>query len=310
MNMRVQDYETKKRPLLGSSDNGLVLLVAANAVLFIILIFLRMVYSITVDGAATAEAAFQQEILYWFTLPANLQALASKPWTLFTCMFTTYSVSMFVSNMLWLWCFGYILQDLSGNRKLVPLYLYGGLAGSIFFVLGANGLNTLQLAGGPIMMGGGAAIMAIAIGTTLLAPNYRIFPMIGSGIPLWVLTVVFVLVNYAGIAPQNIAIPIAHIGGGLMGVLYVWQLRKGNNWGSWMFTFTAWVNDLFNPEKKLAPVQKDTLFYKTDKQPYVKRPNITQQRLDDILDKINQHGYEHLTEEEKIFLKKASKEDL
>jgi hypothetical protein len=32
--------------------------------------------------------------------------------------------------------------------------------------------------------------------------------------------------------------------------------------------------------------------------------------VDEILDKINQKGYSHLTEEEKELLKRASKEDL
>jgi membrane associated rhomboid family serine protease len=308
--MHVRDYETRRRPLLGASDNGLVLLVAANAVFFIILIFMRMVYSITSDNATIAETDFQRQILHWFELPSNLSELATKPWTLLTSMFTTYSVVMFIGNMLWLWSFGYILQDLSGNRKLVPVYLYGGLVGSILFVVSANVLPHLHAGGYPIMLGGNAAIVAIAVATTTLAPNYRLFPMIYGGIPLWILTVVFILIDYTSIARENGALCIAHLGGGLMGVLYVLQLRKGKDWGSWMFSFVSWLNDLFNPEKKLIPVQKDTLFYKADKEPYVKKPNITQQRLDDILDKINQHGYEKLTEEEKLFLKKASKEDL
>jgi hypothetical protein len=37
---------------------------------------------------------------------------------------------------------------------------------------------------------------------------------------------------------------------------------------------------------------------------------MTQQRIDDILDKINQKGFQSLTEEEKTLLDKASKEDL
>lgn len=308
--MHVRDYETRRRPLLGASDNGLVLLVAANAVFFIILIFMRMVYSITSDNAFAAETDFQRQILHWFLLPSNLSELSTKPWTLLTSMFTTYSVVRFISNMLWLWSFGYILQDLSGNRKLVPVYLYGGLAGSILFVVSANVLPHLHTGGYPIMVGGNAAIVAIAVATTTLAPNYRLFPMLYGGIPLWILTVVFILIDYTSIARENGAVCMAHLGGGLIGVLYVLQLRKGKDWGSWMFSFVSWLNDLFNPEKKLVPVQKDTLFYKADKEPYVKKPNITQQRLDDILDKINQHGYEKLTDEEKIFLKKASKEDL
>jgi len=52
------------------------------------------------------------------------------------------------------------------------------------------------------------------------------------------------------------------------------------------------------------------MFYKKTRQPYKKTPNITQQRIDEILDKINQKGYRFLTDEEKELLKRASEEDL
>lgn len=86
-------------------------------------------------------------------------------------------------------------------------------------------------------------------------------------------------------------------------------MQKGNDLGAWVYNFTAWLNDLFNPEKKHQQ-NKQTVFYKADKQPFEKKPNLTQQKLDAILDKINQEGYEMLTPEEKAFLKRASSEEL
>ena len=50
-------------------------------------------------------------------------------------MFTDQQLFRFISNMFWLWSFGYILQDLTGNRKLVPVYLYGGIGGAIIYVM-------------------------------------------------------------------------------------------------------------------------------------------------------------------------------
>jgi hypothetical protein len=44
-------------------------------------------------------------------------------------------------------------------------------------------------------------------------------------------------------------------------------------------------------------------------QPYKKIPNITQKRIDEILDKINQQGYRFLTSEEKEILKRAAEEE-
>jgi hypothetical protein len=45
-------------------------------------------------------------------------------------------------------------------------------------------------------------------------------------------------------------------------------------------------------------------------QPFKKANIITQQRIDEILDKISQKGYHSLTEDEKEMLKRASQEDL
>ena len=161
------------------------------------------------------------------------------------------------------------------------------------------------------MLGGSAAVMAVAVATTTLAPEYRIFPLINGGIPLWVLTLIFVAIDYATIASASGGMAVAHLAGGAIGFLYIKQLGKGNDMGSWMISFWNWCDNLFNPEKKVAAISpKDKIYYKTEKPPYSKTPNITQQKLDAILDKINQEGYDRLTVEEKSFLKKASKEEL
>jgi hypothetical protein len=69
--------------------------------------------------------------------------------------------------------------------------------------------------------------------------------------------------------------------------------------------------NLFNPYKKPSKEKiKETVFYNTGKRkPYEKTTHITQQRVDEILDKISQKGYHFLTEEEKAILKKAAEDD-
>ena len=79
---------------------------------------------------------------------------------------------------------------------------------------------------------------------------------------------------------------ISHAAGAVSGFLFVIFLRMGYNGGRWMNAFFDWVNDL------------------------TKTPNLTQQRIDIILDKINEHGYNSLTEEEKELLKRAGEEDI
>ncbi|HPH22953.1 MAG TPA: rhomboid family intramembrane serine protease [Chitinophagaceae bacterium] len=300
-----------KRPLLGDTDNNLVIVIALNAFLFVILNFLRLFFAVSYDTQVIAEEQFQKQILHWFVLHANTSSFWHKPWTVLLYMFTNYSTWMLLSNVLWIWAFGYILQDLSGNRKLLPLYLYGGFFGALVYLLSANTLPYLQttVTNGGFMIGGGAAVMAIAVATTTLAPDYRIFPLIGGGIPLWVLTVIFVAIDFGSMAGTTGSTAFAHLAGALVGFLYIKQLNKGKDLGSWMYQLTEWVNNLFNPEKKYKS-SKQQHFYKVEKQPFEIKPNLTQQKLDAILDKINQKGYDLLTADEKDFLKRASKEEL
>jgi hypothetical protein len=78
-----------------------------------------------------------------------------------------------------------------------------------------------------------------------------------------------------------------------------------------MNNFFDWVENLFNPDKKSKnKPAKEEFFYKVkDAQPYKKTANVTQKRVDEILDKINQKGFHFLTEEEKDILKRAANGD-
>ena len=69
--------------------------------------------------------------------------------------------------MLWLWCFGYIMQNLTGNQKIIPIFIYGGLAGAVAFILAYNFVPSLQ-AQLPYASASGlhAGVMAVAIATT------------------------------------------------------------------------------------------------------------------------------------------------
>jgi len=97
----------------------------------------------------------------------------------------------------------------------------------------------------------------------------------------------------------------------LTGFLFIYSCQRGYDWSEWMNNFFDWVTNLFNPDKpKKGKNIKHELFYKSTTKPYRKTPNITEQRVNEILDKINQKGYNSLTDEEKDLLKRASQENL
>lgn len=295
--------------MLGQDGNSLILLLAIITIVFCIFKFIYVVFHL----GGLNVSAYRPLVFDWFALPADPEKIMYRPWTILTYMFMHDRVFHLLGNLLWLWAFGYILQDLAGNRKLIPIFLYGGFAGALVFVLSYNIFPRL-VEEMPVttLEGASAGVMAVAIATTALAPDYRIFPMINGGIPLWVLTIIFVIIDFASIPGTNGGGHIAHLAGAAMGFIIVMRLRKGSDWTNWINTFFDWVQNLFNPEKKSwkKTAKKDLYYNARGTQPFKKIPNITQRRVDEILDKINQQGYRFLTEEEKDILKRAAEEDL
>ncbi len=286
----------RKVPLLGQDTNALIFLIGANALIFLIMMFTHLTYTLAYDSQG-GDVFFQKQIVHWFVVSPDFKSDLVKPWSFLIYMFTHLSVMGIIGSILWLWAFGYILQDLAGNRKVIPIYLYGGWAGALFYLLAVNFIPSLSH-GAILLMGASPAVMAIVIATTTLAPSYRIYPLMGGGIPLWVLTAVYVAFSL-GAASSNSAILLADIGGGLMGYLFIQQLQKGNDWSSWMYKFIEMIENIFNPDKK-APSRKYMKVVKSADEAY-----INQKRLDTILDKINEHGIDSLTPEEKSFLDNA-----
>ncbi len=300
--------EKSSKILLGQGNNSLVMLFAINTLAFAILMFIYVIYQMS----DLNRAAFYSNIFNWFILPADISKLSSRPWTILTHMFVHDDVWVELPAMFWLWVFGYVFQDLTGNKRLIPVYIYGGLVGAVVYVAAYNLVPRLQ-PGLPAaaFFGPHAALMAVAIATTTVKPDYRFFPMINGGIPLWIVTIAFVIVDILSINTADPAKYLAHIAGAAIGFIFVYQLRKGRDWSVWMNDLFDWFNNLFNPNKRArAKNIKDEFFYKVHgAHPYKRIPNVTQKRIDEILDKINTEGYHLLTDEEKDILRRASSED-
>ncbi|MEO6684027.1 MAG: rhomboid family intramembrane serine protease [Ginsengibacter sp.] len=297
-----------KRMTIGDDNNAMMALIGINAMIFISLGMIEIIYYMS----SSTNVAFHYQIMRYFILPAKLQSLVLVPWTVLSYMFVHSGVIYMMVTMLWLWAFGSIFQSVAENSKTIPLYIYGGLGGAVVFV--AINYISPSLRDGIAytnMFGANASIMALAVGATTLAPNYRLFRALNGGIPLWILTIIYVIINVAG-SGGTTAHHLAHLGGGLIGYLFIISYKKGYDWSLWMNDLYVWFINLFNPEKNGKPELnvKEKMFYNTgSRKPFDKKPVITEQRIDQILDKINQTGFDHLTEEEKAILKKAKETD-
>lgn len=304
-------YRRQYRFSFGEGSSDLITLIAINLVMFVGFAFVKLIYFFN-HGSKEGLSLFNTKVLPWFTLSSDVNIIISRPWTIFTHMFMHEGILHIFANMLWLWGFGFLLSGIAGSRKVIPVFIYGGLAGAIAFVLAFNFIPALS----PEVhvasaLGASAGVMAVALAATMLAPGYRIFPMLSGGIPIWVLTMIYVIIDLATIPLSNPGGHIAHLAGAFTGFLFIFFYRRGYDWSDWMNNFFDWVGNLFNPDRpRKGRVIKEELFYHSSSSPYKKTSNVTQQRIDEILDKINQNGYGSLTSEEKELLKQASKEEL
>lgn len=283
---------TRNNILLGSDKNALVALIAINLVVFV---FFSMMYMIFGNDAQTHQSDYA-DLLSQFALPAS--GFWYKPWTLLTYFVSQQGILTLLSNMIWLGSFGYLLQTLVGNKYVIPSYVYGGLVGGTVFII----THLIAGKGGGTILSPTLAILAVSATTIAVAPNYRVFTQLNGGIPIWILFVIFLLVDTLGLLYQNKLMLPAHAAAAGIGYAYGKSINTGNNWGEWMQWLYNQLVGNYNT-KKTALANKQ--FYKNKIVPFDRKTTVNQLNVDKILDKINSQGIDSLTTEEKNVLSKA-----
>ena len=132
--MGYRDYKQNSSSTLWNTANPMVMLIILNALVFILLNFLKSIYTFS----SLTEASFYQDIYHLFAMPADPSTFLKRPWTLLTMQFSEVKLFVAISNLFWLWTFAYLVQDLVGSDKLIPLYLYSGTVSAIVFFATAN----------------------------------------------------------------------------------------------------------------------------------------------------------------------------
>jgi membrane associated rhomboid family serine protease len=317
--MQVAEKERMPRLSLGEERNMVTQLLLLNTTIFILLFFIKIIYQMEtkdVPGQAfnPALAAFERDILVNTRFPADPMLLLTKPWTLLTAMFAHTGFWDIFSNMVWLFCFGTLLQNISGFRLIVPLYIFGSLCGMAFYMAGMNLVPALRpsVAGSGIM-GAGAGVMAIAIGLTTLAPRNRVFPLLmRGGIPVWVLTLVFTALHVTAIVSEGsyASTGLFLLGGAFMGFMFIAQYKKGRNWGTPVNKVIFGAGHIFHPKEQKEILKEEYLEPEKPSAtvPFLKVGSVPEHKVNELLDKINAEGIQSLTPEEKETLLRASKE--
>ena len=96
----------------------------------------------------------------------------------------------------------------------------------------------------------------------------------------------------------------AHLGGALLGYLYIKQLRAGKDLGAWFNLIINFFTKSNTPNLKVVHKQQRTR--KSNKEHITYQYD--EQKVNAILDKISNAGYSSLSDAEKAYLMKASKD--
>ncbi len=281
----------------GFQQNSVLKLVMISGVGYVAVLFIAVCFQ------AFAYYKFPQAVQLiepYIGLPV-VSSFWSSFWTLFTYGWSHYGFWEWVSNMVWLYVFGSVVQMLLGHRQIIPMFFYGLVMGGIFYLL-IQLVPGVVVPPGKYILGAHAGVTAFAVAALTLSPRYRLYLSETFSIPLPIMATVFGILM---LLRTNMQLPYIAmvVGGGLMGFLYVKMLKNGLKPGDWWYNLSDSVNRMFTPS---ANANRNKYREQVWKDMRANRNVTEEQRVDELLDKINRKGYDSLTKEEREFLMRAS----
>ncbi len=255
------------------------------------------------------------------------------PWQLLTYQYLHGGFGHLFFNMLALWMFGMELENIWGTRRFAVYYTLCGISAGLVHMAITPLLGDLL---GPTI-GASGSVMGVLLAFGLIFPDRPVmmFPIFFP-IPARI----FVLL-YAGLdlvlgvsnASDGVA-HFAHLGGALGGFLllkfggplWAWLDEKAGEPGRSSFSHQGDVQDVeyrdvdrgpqirydYRQDVEPEPVSEPPSRFSESEQTLTKfvvdGKRVTQEQIDEILDKISQAGYHSLTEHEKNILFQVSKQ--
>ncbi|MBY8962678.1 rhomboid family intramembrane serine protease [Flavobacterium sp. D11R37] len=240
-----------------------------------------------------------------FSVSSNPADLLWKPWSLITYAFLHAGFFHLLFNMMVLYFSGRIFLTFFTQKQMFGLYILSAIFAALIFILSYNTIPLLQQFNGK-MVGASAAIMAILVATAVYAPYYQVRLFLFGTVKLWHIAAVLLVLDLINVSVENHGGHVAHLAGALFGFIFVRSLQNGTDLSRGVSGIIEFFQNLFKPKKKTNfKVHRNP--QAQAKRPTGKPKDITQQQIDDILDKISKSGYDSLTKEEKEFLFKVGK---
>jgi membrane associated rhomboid family serine protease len=293
------------------TGNAVVKLILINVIVYVLILVLRTVFHYALSSQV------YDIVMSQVRLPASLSSFAYKPWTLFTNFFAHEGFFHILFNMLFLYWFGRIVEEYIGGRRVIALYVWGGISGGSVFLIMYNIAPYLQTGlSGATLIGASGGIFAIIVGLATLLPDYTIFLLFLGAVRIKYIAAFYILLSVAELVGSNPGGNLAHLAGALVGFGFIRSLKNGVDWGEPIYTFLDFVNALFTPRPNLPKMPRrertpaPTIANKNNARIESSTTDSVpdQDEVDSILDKISKSGYESLSREEKQKLYKASQQ--
>ncbi|AMR27063.1 rhomboid family intramembrane serine protease [Hymenobacter psoromatis] len=291
------------REVFSRRDNALNQLLIINGIVFAIL---AVLYAISF---LTQTFGWYSLIMRQIALPVDWATVIRHPWTVLTYAFVHQNPFHILFNMLNLYWFGQIIREYLGDRRLVSLYILGALAGAAFVLLAFNLLPIPH--GYPEVIGASGAVTAIIVGAATLLPDYTFMLFIIGAVKIKWIAVAVVLISLATVG-GNPGGEITHLGGALLGFIFIKQMKAGRDMGQPVVAVGSWFGRLFQGRPAMKVTHRSTVAAPRATASAAagkSSPSATPpEEVDLILDKISRSGYESLSKDEKQKLFRASQQ--
>lgn len=266
-----------------------------NIAVFIFLRLADVIFKIT--GIPATEWTYP---LYLFAAPSDPATLILKPWTLITYMFTHFDFLHILFNMLWFYWFARFFLMVYNEKQLLGLYITGGLAGAIIYLLAYNFIPFYASQEPNIILGASASVLAIVVAIAVTSPNYKINLMFIGPVKLKYLALFAVIIDLISITGTNAGGHLAHLGGAAWGWVFIMLYQRGNDVGKFVNVVVDGIVSIFKPRPQKMKVKWNRPV--TD-QEFRNQRAAQEHEIDAILEKIKKSGYDSLTkaEKEKLF---------
>ena len=268
--------------ILKNSDNKLTNIIYANLLVFILInIYYAIIFLMQIDS----------KIINYLGLPSNFNLILQNPWTIITYMFVHEDHLHLIINLCWLYFSGQIFIKYLNTKDLLATYIMGGISGAIIYIISFNIFPAFEIIKfNSLAIGGSASVLAILFASATRIPNLSINIFFTTNIKLKHIACIAIIIDILSITQANPGGHIAHIGGAIYGICYSILLKNGIN-----------INEPIKKIIRLTSNNKVKNIYskkETDYE-YNARKIDEQKKIDCILDKISESGYDSLSKEEK-----------